>query len=202
MATLKDDGTLDTVIACDLCGREHRFTYAMDLDSWPNSSDEEISQQQADADAYQQFVASCCDEVDSDCEHDINGLVRYASEMLQGYVSCALWLFDPEPCSGEWEPHDHLTLEGLADTHLEWLTEAATDCADFARAQAALLERYAVLRGNSPIHGQRYSAMECAGHDFYLSRNGHGAGFFDRGPEPEFRQLQDACKPYGTHELI
>lgn len=33
------------------------------------------------------------------------------------------------------------------------------------------------------------------GHDFWLSRNGHGAGFFDRGHG--YKQLQKAAKTYG-----
>jgi hypothetical protein len=40
-----------------------------------------------------------------------------------------------------------------------------------------------------------------AGHDFWLTRNGHGAGFWDRGLGEVGRRLTDACKPYGSAYL-
>jgi len=45
------------------------------------------------------------------------------------------------------------------------------------------------------------------GHDFWLSRNGHGAGFFDRyyGPDARltraYRELQDAARACGSFDL-
>lgn len=39
--------------------------------------------------------------------------------------------------------------------------------------------------------------IERAGMDFWLSRNGHGSGFFD-GPYKEARQLQAAARVYGS----
>ena len=45
---------------------------------------------------------------------------------------------------------------------------------------------------------------EQAGHDFWLSRNGHGAGFFSRnyrGSELTGKELQKAAKAYGSFDL-
>lgn len=47
---------------------------------------------------------------------------------------------------------------------------------------------------------------EQAGHDFWLSRNGHGAGFFDRVTDTEENSkigdiLQDKAKEYGQVDL-
>lgn len=39
------------------------------------------------------------------------------------------------------------------------------------------------------------------GHDFWLSRNGHGAGFFDRGNEDVWDELQDAAKKFKEVDL-
>jgi hypothetical protein len=39
---------------------------------------------------------------------------------------------------------------------------------------------------------------EQVGHDFVLTRNGHGAGFWDRGLGDVGDRLTEACKPYGT----
>jgi hypothetical protein len=38
-----------------------------------------------------------------------------------------------------------------------------------------------------------------SGHDFALSANGHGAGFFDRGYGAIGTRLQKACRPYEYH---
>jgi hypothetical protein len=39
------------------------------------------------------------------------------------------------------------------------------------------------------------------GHDFWLTRNGHGAGFWDRGMGERGDRLTAACKPYGGVDL-
>lgn len=40
------------------------------------------------------------------------------------------------------------------------------------------------------------------GHDFWLTRNGHGAGFWDRGLGELGDKLTALCKPYGESYLI
>jgi hypothetical protein len=42
---------------------------------------------------------------------------------------------------------------------------------------------------------------EQVGHDFYLTRNRHGAGFWDRGLGELGDRLADAARVYGTSEL-
>jgi hypothetical protein len=39
-----------------------------------------------------------------------------------------------------------------------------------------------------------------AGHDFILTANGHGAGFWDRGLGARGDRLTDNCKPYGEFD--
>lgn len=39
------------------------------------------------------------------------------------------------------------------------------------------------------------------GHDFSLTRNGHGAGFWDRGYGESGELLSKACKPYGSVDV-
>lgn len=56
--TLQDDGTLDTIISCDDCGAEMRFTFA--------ASDWELAPGETNDDAYTAFVEECI----SDCESD------------------------------------------------------------------------------------------------------------------------------------
>jgi hypothetical protein len=39
------------------------------------------------------------------------------------------------------------------------------------------------------------------GHDFWLTRNGHGAGFWDRGYGPVGERLTKAAKAYGSEDI-
>jgi hypothetical protein len=56
-----------------------------------------------------------------------------------------------------------------------------------------------------PFSGKRRhggNAYAAAGHDFWLTRNGHGVGFWDGDwPEPEATRLTDASKEYGEVNL-
>lgn len=82
--------------------------------------------------------------------------------------------------------------------------QAMEDCADFQKANRALLvQAYAFYdeNGNS-AHPDAGSPEACAGHDFWLTRNGHGAGFWDRGmPGTLGRELSDAAKTHGGVDI-
>jgi hypothetical protein len=82
------------------------------------------------------------------------------------------------------------------------VAEIRAECVGFLLGCAADVKRYCELRGTvrcatDSFGRSEYGADECAGTDFWLSRNGHGAGFFDRGDDPVFRRLQDAARVYG-----
>ena len=51
-------------------------------------------------------------------------------------------------------------------------------------------------------YGKNWPSAEMAGHDFALTRNGHGAGFWDRGLGEIGDMLTEECKPYGEHRVI
>lgn len=56
----------------------------------------------------------------------------------------------------------------------------------------------------SELHCSRseYTNAEQAGHDFWLTRNGHGAGFWDGDwPEPQATVLTDLSTSFGPCEL-
>jgi hypothetical protein len=61
------------------------------------------------------------------------------------------------------------------------------DCNKFQEENEALLEEFY----------EEFSAWQ-AGFDFYLSRNGHGAGYFDRGNG--YDALQKASRAFGPTE--
>jgi len=100
------------------------------------------------------------------------------------YLECALWSSTDESDESGGEPLD--ANYGLDDLSLETIQGAIDDCAAF---QAANADDLADLDD------------EQSGHDFWLTRNGHGAGFWDRGLGALGDRLSKACKPYGSVDL-
>lgn len=106
------------------------------------------------------------------------------------YIVCALWSStdDPEACRGE-----HLDdIYGLADISMRAIAQMTEDCATFQFRHGAKLARAYAAPGYTP---------ERAGHDFWLTRNGHGAGFWDRGLGGLGDELTSAAKMYGGCDL-
>jgi hypothetical protein len=98
--------------------------------------------------------------------------------ILRHYVIAALWSSTDEND----EPMD--SNYDADDIDIDALAEMRVDVADFVAANIQLL----LDSGQSE---------EQIGHDFWLTRNGHGAGFWDRGLGEVGDRLSDACKPYG-----
>lgn len=102
--------------------------------------------------------------------------------ILEHYVICALWSSTDDSDN----PLDDRY--GFDDLPAETLAKMREDVADFVNANEADL----VLSGQS-------EAM--IGHDFWLTRNGHGAGFWDRSLGEVGDRLTAACKPYSGVDL-
>ena len=90
---------------------------------------------------------------------------RKLDPFTQGYIKAAMWTLTDE----EGHNLDHL---GLHNIHKETIAQAVMDCAAFQAANRALLDRATEESGRGE---------ESHGHDLWLTRNGHGAGFWDRG---------------------
>lgn len=122
-------------------------------------------------------------------------------EFLQAYVTCLLWSetvddIDAEPDEyGERPaiPADYRY--GPDDIAPEAMNEIRDDCAGFVRSHGALL----LTMGERT--GEDYTAALDGGHNFCLSRNGHGTGFWDRGLGELGEELHSAAKVYGTQGL-
>jgi hypothetical protein len=112
---------------------------------------------------------------------------------LRGYVTCALW----SSTDDEGEALD----AAYDDTDIapETLAGMREDCTDFIASNRADLEAYARMRNRQP--GTGHSVADCAGHDFWLTRNRHGAGFWDRGLAALGERLSEAAKVYGSVDL-
>ena len=83
----------------------------------------------------------------------------------QGYIEAAMWTLTDD------KGHN-LDYLGLHDIAEETIEQAITDCASFQAANRTLLDRATDESGRGD---------ESHGHDLWLTRNGHGAGFWDRG---------------------
>lgn len=88
----------------------------------------------------------------------------------RAYIEAALWLLD----EADTDPEDGAYSADVARLSDDAYTRAVLDCSAFRMANAAaLVEAYTQ-------DAVSYDETQ-AGHDYYLTRNGHGAGFWDRG---------------------
>jgi hypothetical protein len=101
--------------------------------------------------------------------------------MTAAYLECALW----SSTNGEGSPLDDDY--GVEDFTEESLARAKADCDQFYADNAADLEGM---------------SLEQAGHDFWLTRNGHGAGFWDRDLGDVGVRLTDAAHAWGSCDVL
>jgi hypothetical protein len=86
-------------------------------------------------------------------------------EFIQGYVSAIFWT----ECNSDNPELEHITFGDLAS---ETLITILADCYAFQAVAKELLERAYECGTYPPCR---------AGLDFWLTRNGHGTGFWDHG---------------------
>lgn len=118
------------------------------------------------------------------------------------YLIAALWSSSVSNEEGTGEPLDnHFDIDDIGPN---FVNSAISDCRDFQNWNRALLvQAYAFYdeNGNS-AHPDAGSPEACAGHDFWLTRNGHGAGFWDRGmPGTLGKELSDAAHRQGGSDI-
>jgi hypothetical protein len=87
---------------------------------------------------------------------------------------------------------DNPELQSADDISAELNAIIDADCEDFQKANGALLS----LAYERDGYGEKQ-----AGHDFWLTRNRHGAGFWDRGLGVIGARLSAAAKVYGSVDL-
>lgn len=112
----------------------------------------------------------------------------------RAYIITALW----STMDDEGEPMDQNFDE--SDLAPETLERFIADCAKFQADNAALIEA-AIETGNVKA-GPDFNEYDRAAHDFWLTRCGHGAGFWDGDwPEPYATQLTAAAEAFGNVDL-
>lgn len=98
-------------------------------------------------------------------------------EFTRGYIATAMWTLTDE----DGNSLDYL---GLHDVHDDTITAAIEDCEAFQSDNRRILSKYDAFR---------------AGHDFWLTRNRHGAGFWDGDYEDrDGRSLTDSAHAWGS----
>lgn len=149
-------------------------------------------------------------------QFEMNGAeapVRALDSFTQGYIEALFWT-ETEPGTIRqddvdeseadpairhlrfWNPEIDSSLPGdvgFSDLAPETLQAIIGDCRDFQESNADNLE-LAYLSESVNYDESR------AGHDFWLTRNGHGAGFWDRGLGTVGDQLTKMAKPYGSSD--
>ncbi len=118
---------------------------------------------------------------------------------LKGYVSALLWAnasCGVENCEGQetgeckhtLTAHDRFGVDSFTSTDLASIHE---DVMAMITSNRDDFLAYVELRG-----------AENFGHDFALTRNGHGAGFWDRGLGALGDRLTASAKPYGESGVL
>ena len=119
-------------------------------------------------------------------------------QFTSAYIDCALFTSTDD---NEDPLEDNYSLSDLAP---ETLSKIITDCHAFIIANIDDIESIPDFHGNADSHGRSsYTNYECAGHDFWFTRNGHGVGFWCREElEAEVKaRLTKASKAFGECTL-
>lgn len=125
------------------------------------------------------FCLDCCEPKDK------------LDAFTKGYAECALWSSNDESDDNGGEPLDKNY--DVSDISRETLEKMIADCAKFQANNDILLRA---------VYTKKYDAHS-AGHDFWLTRNGHGAGFWDHADLDQkiMTLLSDASKAFGGVDL-
>jgi hypothetical protein len=145
------------------------------------------------------IIKECIREIlDTDTFDGANSMSQFHKEMditnldsfTESYITAALWSSTTGLEDSGGDPLDkNYTID---DIDHNTLLRMIRDCKDFQ-------EKYEELYTDGGWDDEQ------AAHDFWLSRNGHGSGFTDRGYDYDAEEigerLQSAAKSYGTYDL-
>jgi hypothetical protein len=102
--------------------------------------------------------------------------MKNLDEFTKAYLVCAIWSSSDDDDL----PFDHNY--SIEDISKKSLRKAIEDCKKFQQENSELLQGI---------------PMESAGHDFWLTRNHHGAGFWDRGYGKTGDKLTKSAESFG-----
>lgn len=119
--------------------------------------------------------------------HRSRDVSRDLCDVVNGYLTAALWAetdsryADGEEVDGD-DYHDSPfdKWAGLSDCSDALVCDALNVCSRFIEMNRDDFDAYCGPDGRQSNSGE-YSDAECFGHDLWLTRGHHGAGFWDRG---------------------
>lgn len=119
--------------------------------------------------------------------HLDTSLARETAQSLDaftlGYIEAAMWTLTDD----DGEPMDYLGLHDIAESTIR---AAIRDCKAFQETYREDLDKATEELGRDD---------SSHGHDFWLTREGHGAGFWDRGYSSALSQrLTDGAQAFGS----
>lgn len=107
----------------------------------------------------------------------------YLDTMVEAYLTAAEWTAPDENGMERDLPGGEFRPTAGRDT--KTVADARKDCADFVTEAGPLLSEW---------------TADQAGHDFWLTRNGHGTGFWDRGLGAVGDVLTDIAQSFGSED--
>lgn len=112
---------------------------------------------------------------------------KCSSKFFDHYVETALWSSTDNSNDSGGDPLDDNY--SSSDVTKDALKKMRKDCDNFVNLAYGLM---AATGGDDGQHG----------HDFWLTRNGHGAGFWDRGYKDRMGdELSEIAKSFGSQDL-
>lgn len=126
-------------------------------------------------------------------------LERGRDDFMRGYVEAMLWAntFVECECGYCVEQED---VAYWYQSPGRWWEDTPVDLIDAENFWECFA--YVILSLDYGKRADQWTSAELAGHDFALTRNGHGTGFWDRGLGEMGDMLTEACEPYGEHRVI
>lgn len=125
-----------------------------------------------------------------------NATRQEADAFFNAYVEAALWTGTSADADGNVVPLDYLNFE-VEDFTTEALAAMREDCESFLLGYGETIRTLNYDATRSQCCGEPWSNFDLAGHDFLLTRQGHGAGFWDRGLGEVGIELTNVSKAYG-----
>ena len=112
---------------------------------------------------------------------------NFIDDFISAYIEAALWSIvddNDDPLDNNYDE---------TDIDVKTLEELKKECIDFIEYSTTLLEQ--------ADYKNAYSNAEMTGHDFWLTRNRNGAGFWDRGLGELGNKLTEASHCFGSLDL-
>lgn len=132
---------------------------------------------------------------------DASAIIAKMDGFAHSYVVAALFCGVERKDDDPLKDNDKLYDVDIYDVDAETLNTMVADCAKF-QDEARDIITAAAETGECVYGPDCTDEFERAGHDFWMTRNHHGVGFWDGDwPEPMAKQLTDLAHKYGEFDL-